>query len=227
MEGVYTLYVFFVMTSILHSLLIALERFSVVLRPMKYKIFSTRKKTYISVAILWILAIILSALVKIINEFTYKFREKIKVEQTQSQTFHAMQVANSSINVSSIAKKSAVSPPSFITVAQLILSVAIIIADISIFLFHSLTIYYSTSKTIKSNKTKDRRLPIICMAIGATFIFLTLPYIVARLTLGSAPFWANLTLLLNSGMNSVVYSFRVKLETYQRAKSVKVHISHQ
>ena len=83
-EGVYTLYVFFVMTSILHSLLIALERFLAVLIPMKYKIFSTRKKTYISVAILWILAIILSALVKIINEFTYKFQEKIKVEQTQS-----------------------------------------------------------------------------------------------------------------------------------------------
>ena len=118
-----------------------------------------------------------------------------------------MQVANSSINVSSIAKKIAVRPPTFITVAQLILSVAMIIADISIFLFHSLIIYYSTSKTIKSNKTKDRRFPIICMAIGAAFIFLTLPYVVARLTLGYAPFWANLTLLLNSGMNSVVYFF--------------------
>ena len=59
------------------------------------------------------------------------------------------------------------------------------------------------------------------MAIGATFIFLTLPYIVARLTLRSSPFWANLTLLMNSGTNSVVYLFRGKLDAYQRAKSVK------
>ena len=59
------------------------------------------------------------------------------------------------------------------------------------------------------------------MAIGATFIFLTLPYIVARLTLRSSPFWANLTLLMNSGTNSVVYFFRGKLDAYQRAKSVK------
>ena len=142
-------------------------------------------------------------------------------EQTQSQNFYAMQVVNSSIKVSSIATKSPVRPPNFITDAQLTSPVAIIIADILIFSFYSLIIYYSTSKTIKSNETKDRKLPIISVAIGVTFIFLTLPYVVARLTLGSAPFRANLALLMNSGMNSVVYFFLEKLEVYQRANTVK------
>ena len=132
-----------------------------------------------------------------------------------------MQVVNSSIKVSSIATKSPVRPPSFITDAQLTSPVAIIIADILIFSFYSLIIYYSTSKTIKSNETKDRKLPIISVAIGVTFIFLTLPYVVARLTLGSAPCRANLALLMNSGMNSVVYFFLEKLEVYQRANTVK------
>ena len=209
------------MASILHLLFIASDRLLAVLRPIKYKIFFTRKKAYISSAILWILATMVSALAKIMHELKHKFSECNKVEQTQSQNFYAMQVANSSIKVSSIATKSAVSPPSFITDAQLTSSVAIIIVDILIFSFYSLIIYYSTSKTIKSNESKDRKLPIISMAIGVTFIFLTLPYVVARLSLGSAPFRANLTLLMNSGMNSVVYFFLEKLEAYQRANTVK------
>ena len=222
LEGAYILYVFFVMTSILHLLFIALDRLLAVLRPIKYKVFSTRKRAYISVAILWILAILASGLLRIIYEFTDKFPERIENQQTQSQHFHAMQVTNSSTSVSPIAKKIPVRPPGFVTVAQLTLSVAIIIADILIFIFYTLIIYYTSSKTIKSNKTMDKNLPIICMAIGAMFIFLTLPYVVARLTLGSAPFWANLTLLMNSGMNSVVYFFRGKFEVHQQARSVKL-----
>ena len=221
LEGVYTLYVFFVMTSILHLLFIALDRLLAVLRPIKYKAFSTRKRAYMSLASLWILAILASALLRIIYEFTDKFQERNKNLQMQSQNFHAVQVTNSSTSVSSIAKKSPVRPPGFVTVAQFTLSVAIVIADILIFIFYSLIIYCTSSKTIKSNKTMNKKLPIICMAIGATFIFLTFPYVVARLTLGSAPFWANLTLLMNSGMNSVVYFFRGKLEVYQQARSVK------
>ena len=74
--GVYTLYVSFVMASILHLLFIALDRLLAVLRPIKYKIFSTRKKAYISSAILWILATMVSALAKIMHEFKHKFSER-------------------------------------------------------------------------------------------------------------------------------------------------------
>ena len=97
--------VFFVMTSILHLLFIALERLLVVLRPIKYKIFFTRKKACISSAMLWILEIMVSAMVKIIHEFTDISSEGNKIEETQNQNLYAMQLANLSINVSSIAKK--------------------------------------------------------------------------------------------------------------------------
>ena len=105
LEGVYTLYVFFVMTSILHLLFIALERLLVVLRPIKYKIFFTREKACISSAMLWILEIMVSAMVKIMHEFTDISSEGNKIEETQNQNLYAMQLANLSINVSSIAKK--------------------------------------------------------------------------------------------------------------------------
>ena len=211
LEGVYTAYVFFVMTSIFHLLFIALERLLAVARPIRYKTFFTRKKAYLFTSSLWSSAILISVM---IPEFM----------ETPNQTSQSMPVINSSSCTTHVppANGDLCRPPRFITDAQFTLSVAIIIADILIFIFYSLIIYYTSAKTIKSNKTKDKKLPIICMAIAAMFIFFTLPYVVTRLTLGSTPFLANLTLLMNSGMNSVVYFFRGKLEKYQRAKSFKI-----
>lgn len=162
---------FFVTTSILRLLFMALDRLLAVLRPIKYKVFSTWKRAYISLATLWILTTLATALLKIIYEFTCKFQERSKNEQTQSPTFYAMQVTNSSTSASSITKKSSVRPPGFVTVAQFTLSIAIIIADILMFIFYTLIMHYTSSKTIMSSKTKDKNLPIICMVIRATCKF--------------------------------------------------------
>ena len=211
LEGAYTAYVFFVLTSIFHLLFIALERLLAVARPVRYKTFFTREKAYLFTGSVWSLAILISVM---IPTFMKTLKEK---------TFYSAPLTNSNSCITQVSPVNGGSckPPKYFTDAQFTLPLAIIIADILIFIFYSLIIYYTSSKTIKSNKTKDRKLPIICMAIAATFIFLTLPYVVTRLILGSTPFWANLTLLMNSGMNSIVYFFRGKLETYQRAKSFK------
>ena len=221
LERAYTAYVFFVMTSIFHLLFIALERLLAVARPIRHKTFFTRKKAYLFTSSLWSSAILISVM---IPEFMETPKEQTMINSTQNQTSQSMPVINSNSCITHVppANGDLYRPPKFITDAQFTLSVAIIIADILIFIFYSLIIYYTSAKTIKSNKTKGKNLPIICMAIAAIFIFFTLPYVVTRLTLGSTPFWANLTLLMNSGMNSVVYFFRGKLEKYQRAKSFKI-----
>ena len=221
LEWAYTAYVFFVMASIFHLLFIALERLLAVARPIRYKTFFTRKKAYLFTASLWSLAILISVM---IPEFMGTPKEQTMVISEQNQTSQSTPVTNSYSRITHVppANGDLYRPPKYITDAQFTLSVAIIIADILIFIFYSLIIYYTSAKTIKSNKTKDKKLPIICMTIAAIFIFLTLPYVVTRLTLGSTPFWANLTLLMNSGMNSVVYFFRGKLEKYQRVKSFKI-----
>ena len=206
LEGAYTAYVFFVLTSIFHLLFIALERLLAVARPIRYKTFFTREKAYLFTGSVWSLAILISVMIS-------KFMK----------TLYSAPLTNSNSCITQVSPVNGGScnPPKYFTDAQFTLPLAIIIADILIFIFYSLIIYYTSSKTIKSNKTKDRKLPIICMAIAATFIFLTLPYVVTRLILGCTPFWANLTLRMNSGMNCIVYFFRGKLETYQRAKSFK------
>ena len=220
MEGAYAAYVFFVMTSIFHLLFIGLERLLAVARPIRYKTFFTRKKAYLFTASLWSLAILISVM---IPEFMETPEEQMVIISAQNQTFQSMPVTNLSSRITHVPPGNGGSyrPPKYFTDAQFTLSLAIIIADILIFIFYSLIIYYTSSKTIKNNKTKGKKLPIICMAIAATFIFLTLPYVVTRFTLGLAAFWANLTLLMNSGMNSILYFFGRKLETYHRTKTLK------
>lgn len=84
-------------------------------------------------------------------------------------------------------------------------------------------IIYHTSFTKKTIniKTKNKKLPIICLVIAATFVPLTLPFVIAKLFLGYVPFWANRTLIMNSEMNSIVYFFNGKLKTYGGKKSTK------
>lgn len=84
LETPFTLFIFSVLCSILHIQFIALDRLLTVLRPVRHKVSSTRKKAYLSSGFLLILAIVISALLQIINELTATFKvsstEKCKVK---------------------------------------------------------------------------------------------------------------------------------------------------
>ena len=58
----------------------------------------------------------------------------------------------------------------------------------------------------------------ICIAIAAVFLFCTQPYDIGRFAFGKAPFWDNVILVLNSGMNRIVYFFRTEVLTYRQSK---------
>ena len=109
---------------------------------------------------------------------------------------------------------------------QFTLSVIIIIADIVIISSYSLIIYLTTFKTkkVSSAQKPSNKLPIICIAIAATFVMFTLPYAVATFVIGVATFWPNFMLVLNSGVNSIVYFFRIKISKFCQNKRKKDHM---
>ena len=103
---------------------------------------------------------------------------------------------------------------------QLVLSITIALMDFSMVICYSIIIYHMRYKT------RNNVVPIICVFIAAVFVIFTLPYAIARFCTEHLPFWANFILLLNSGVNSgvnsVVYFIRQRIEKYYK-KNKKIH----
>ena len=233
-ETTYTLYVFFILTSIFHLLFITLDRLIAILKPFKHRTCLSRKRFYMYLAILWILAVMISALLKILDEFTNTF-EKDAIRATMPmQTTRTTPIRNLRIyrtRRSSPPRPLSHSPRlppgpksnTFKTDMQFTLSVIIIIADVIMISSYSLIIYITTCKTkkVSSAQKQSNKLPAICIAIAATFVMFTLPYAVARFVIGTATFWPNLMLVLSSGVNSIVYFFRIKISKLCQNKRKK------
>ena len=233
-ETTYTLYVFFILTSIFHLLFITLDRLIAILKPFKHKTCLSRKRFYMYLAILWILAVMISALLKILDEFTNTF-EKDAIRATMPmQTMRTTPIRNLRIyrtRRSSPPRPLSHSPRlppgpksnTFKADMQFTLSVIIIIADVIMISSYSLIIYITTFKTkkVSSAQKQSNKLPAICIAIAATFVMFTLPYAVARFVIGAATFWPNLMLVLSSGVNSIVYFFRIKISKLCQNKRKK------
>ena len=210
-ETAYISYAFFVLTSIFHLIYIATDRVMIVLKPFQYEIIFTTKRLKIGIAALWIIAFV-------IGVSTYTVYELTEMESTE---------LNQSVSINRTAlpitqPKTKRKKERFQDDMQLVLSIVILTMDAVMVLCYCTIIYQMSFKNIKNTMTKsaeDERLPILCVIIAAVFVVFTLPYATAKLLLGKIPFWANFTLLLNSGMNSVVYFFRRKFDMYQMKKN--------
>ena len=236
-ETTYTLYVFFILTSIFHLLFITLDRLSAILKPLKHRTCLSRKRFYMYLAVLWILAVMISALLKILDEFTNTFEKTEIRARMPVQVMRTTPIRNLRIYRTRRSPPSRPSshPPTlppgsksntFKADMQFTLSVIIIIADIVIISSYSLIIYLTTFKTkkVSSAQKPSNKLPIICIAIAATFVMFTLPYAVATFVIGVATFWPNFMLVLNSGVNSIVYFFRIKISKFCQNKRKKDHM---
>ena len=214
-ETAYTLYMFFVLTSIFHLLLITADRLLAVLKPLKYRTYISRRRLYVFLAILWILAVTISGLLQILQDFTNTFQTSRTLNQSFVETHTPLR------NYLVVRKVVRETLNSFKSDMQLVLSITIIVADVTIVASYFVIIFLTTfrRKKISSSLKKSSRLSTICVVIAATFVLFTLPYAVARFTIGAANFWGNFILVLNSGMNSIVYFFRVKILRYYRSKT--------
>ena len=232
LETAYTSYMFFVLTSIFHLLFTTVDRLVAVFRPIQYRTYLSRRRFYICIAILWIVAVIITALLQILDEFTDTFKRKRFMTEIQQQTFDttpfpksdafsfSITTTNSTQNTRRVVT---VEENNFQTDMQLALSVIIIVADFIMFSSYSLIIYLTSfrKRRVLSTQTQSNRLPIICVAVAATFVLFTLPYALSRFATGTVPFVPNLFLALNSGMNSIIYFFRGKISAYYRMNRKK------
>ena len=194
-ETAYTLYVFFVLASIFHLLFITVDRLIAVLQPLKHETSLSSRRFYIYLAILWILAVLISVLLQIIDSFTNTFEKKVPIPTVPEQTFVTTKSSEAMI-YKSPPSPSPLSLPGetgkdiFKMDMQFTLSVIIIIADIIIISSYVLIIYFVTFKTknISRSGKQSNRLLVICVAIAATFVLFTLPHAVTRLAIGEVPF---------------------------------------
>ena len=211
LETAYVSYAFFILTSIFHLIFIAVDRVMIVLKPFQYETIFTRKRLKIGIAVLWIIAFI-------IGVSTYTVYELTEMEPTVSKR------PNGSVSLNRTTAESGTKSKKerFQNDMQLVLSIVIAMMDVLMVLCYCTIIYqmsFKNRKKIVTKSAEDERLPILCVVIAAVFVLFTLPYAVTRFYLGKIRFWANFILLLNSGVNSVVYFFRRKLETYQMKKN--------
>ena len=198
LETAYISYAFFILTSIFHLIYIAVDRVMIVLKPLQYKSIFTSKRQKIGIAILWILAFV-------IGVTTYTAYELTEMEPAVSDR-----------------QNQPVSQNNFQKDIQLVLSIVIVVLDFSMVVSYGIIIYrmsYKKRKKLTPKSAKHERLPILCVLIATVFVLFTMPYAIARVSFGSVPFWANFILLLNSGMNSLVYFFRQKIEKHHKHKN--------
>ena len=89
---------------------------------------------------------------------------------------------------------------------QFLLSIFIIVTDITMIISYAVRFYIVSIKRNKIERTtnKRKRLPFICLAIGVTFIICTLQFAVTRFAMDMIIFWANMILIANSGLNSII-----------------------
>ena len=227
LETAFTLYVFFVLTSIFHLSFITVDRLIAVLKPLQHKTILSRKRVYTFLILLWIVAVMISASLQLLDEFTGTFESNTNtVMENQDFTTTSFpnlrkaenrtQPTRLTQDLSMFMKRGKTYPEDI----QFVLSIIIVVVDVLIILSYFTIIYFTTlkKKTFSSSWIKASKLPFICIAIAAIFVFCTLPYAIVRFTYGKAPFWANVLLILNSGMNSIVYFFRTKISRYWHSK---------
>ena len=208
LEIAYVTYVLFILTSIFHLIFIAVDRAMIVLIPFKYEAIFTTKRLKTGIFLLWIFALTIGVVSYIVFELKTHETAVTRLDPSISQ--------NSTIVPHK--KRGPRRGRRFQHAAQLVLSIIIVILDLLMILCYSTIIFhmsYKNSKGMRTKRAEDQRLPVLCVVIASVFVTFTLPFAATRFYLGHVPFWANYVLILNSGMNSIVYFFRKKIEIWQ------------
>ena len=187
LECSYILYLFFVLTSMLHLTFMSIDRVIAVVKPFKHKFLLNQRRTNIIIAILWSFTLVACGSLFTADELKQLSIQKVEFEK------------------------------------EIIVSITIIVVDIVIIFSYSIIIYHHRLKNkVTTQLTKrQKKLPIICIILGATFVLFTLPFALLVFTMEDVPFYANVILVGNSGVNSIVYFFRDKIEERIHKKATK------
>ena len=230
-ESSYVLYLVFVLASIFHLIFMAIDRVILVVKPLHHKIIFTKKRACVAIATIWTITLIISISLFVRYELIEATKKEVflktsitKVNSTGLTTAVSKLYINQTTNddrtttkLKRVAERKVKNRAKFQSDMQILLSVCIAVADILMIISYSVVVLVIDIRKKKVNSTSERksRLPIICLSIGATFVLCTLPFAVSKFTLGEVTFWGDMVLLLNSGMNSVIYYFRTRIEQHR------------
>jgi len=199
----YTSYFFFVLTSIFHLVFIAMDRLAAIVRPIRHNISMTRRKVYIFLGVIWIAAIATTLGLYLSNDRGYLFENKSIIEEWKA--------------------KNRTKPPknllirkgdTYRTLMQELLSYFILTADFILVIVYVIIIYKvqinNNKNVVRGNEHRGTQIKVslLCVFVAVSFVVFTIPYAINRLATKSIQFWANIVLVSNSGMNSVIYFFR-------------------
>ena len=187
LECSYILYLFFVLTSMLHLTFMSIDRVIAVVKPFKHKLLLNQRRTNIIIAMLWSFTLVACG-----SLFTADELKQLSIQKVESEK-------------------------------EIIVSITIIVVDIVMIFSYSIIIYHHRLKNkVATQLTKrQKNLPIICIILGATFVLFTLPFALLVFTMEDVPFYANVILVGNSGVNSIAYFFRDKIEERIHKKATK------
>ena len=207
-------FLFFVLVSVSHLIFIAVDRVMIVLMPFRYDTIFTNKRQKIGIALIWVLGFAISI-------STYIYSTATACESIISRTQNnASTPISSKKNESSCSKKRM--KRIFPNDTELVLSISIVASDLLMILCYSTIVYQMSYKSRKCKTTKSKKdegLPLLCLFIAGVFVIFTLTYAITRFYLGHVHSWAKICLILNSGMNCVVYFFRHRLKSFQSKDS--------
>ena len=214
---------FFIIASVFHLLFIAVDRVMIVLIPLQYETaFSAKRQKYV-ITLLWILAFAISISTYVYYDVTISENKIFSRERNDSNTTgHPLVSVRSKKNETKSIDQLDLKIRILRKNIPLVLSAIIVISHLLMILCYSTIIYQMSYKKRKFKATKsvkDEGLYLLCVFIAGVFVLFTSPFVITTFYLRKFPFWTKFCLILNSGMNSIVYFFRHRIETYQSKDS--------
>ena len=238
----YFMHLLCIFTSILHLNFIALNRLLVILKPVAYKIWLTRKKLFLILITFWITSGIITGVLFLTTSSSKKVtRQNI----TEFQHQHLNLSLSTSIqkpipsNAQEIPKNAHKNTSVQLThspivsptkkkrrekkkrkkknkIKEIFLSYCIIFSDIVFLTLYSIIIY--KSRRLQHLRVRNR-VTYMSILVSLCFIVTTSPYSITWLTEKRFKVWISITLVVGCGVNSFIYFFHNLLEEcYKRRK---------
>ena len=198
LEISYTIYFYFIVTSVLHLIWISVDRLWAVYAPLKHNLLVTTKRTKYITIITWICTIIFTSSIFAYDELTENTTSNTTTQALRNHQHHYAYAS----------------------------SIIILTTDV-VFLFAYSSIVYllhkreNAIKMSSASYTRQMKSIMLCVIVAVVFVLFTLPYCLMFLATGDIPFWASMLLVSNSGLNSIVYCFRGKFEHYLDKRRIK------
>ena len=202
-----TLFAFFLCTSIMHQILLALDRLYAVKFPIQHNIVTSGRKTVAVIAGTWLVNAIAAVACVTIVEIDTKNIEEDKKSWPQTKSF-------------------------FKTVLRVV-SVLILLAEVVFVIAYSMVVHeVRKTPVIKqlhaSRYRHQKRVTRLCLLITGSFVVTTMPYILLHilpkhLTTSidrhTANHWSRLLVISNALFNSVIYLLQNHWKRLLRVKS--------